>query len=50
MFSDAELIGIPKRVVISEKLLKDNQVELKKREAEEVELISLVQLHDILFT
>jgi len=50
MFSDAELIGIPKRVVISEKLLQDNQVEFKKRELEEVELISLVQLHDILFT
>ncbi len=40
MFSDAELIGIPHRVVISEKLLSEDQVEYKARNKEDVQLIA----------
>lgn len=35
MFADMELIGIPKRVVISEKTLKENEVEFKARQSAE---------------
>lgn len=39
-FADADLIGIPYRVVISEKTLADQHFELKLRTATEVELVS----------
>jgi len=43
-FADADLIGIPYRVVISEKTLKEGKVELKKRSEKEVKLISEEEL------
>jgi prolyl-tRNA synthetase len=43
-FADADLIGIPYRVVISEKTLKENKVELKKRSEKEAKLISEEEL------
>ena len=45
-FADAELIGNPWRVVISEKSLKQGGVELKRRGEEEVEIISEGELLD----
>jgi prolyl-tRNA synthetase len=38
-FADADLIGIPYRVVISEKTIKENKVELKLRTEDEAELV-----------
>jgi prolyl-tRNA synthetase len=43
-FADADLIGIPYRVVVSEKTKKENKVELKKREEEKTNLISEKEL------
>ena len=40
-FKDADLIGIPLRVVISERGLKEGQLEMKWRWAKEAELIDL---------
>ncbi|MDD2730705.1 MAG: His/Gly/Thr/Pro-type tRNA ligase C-terminal domain-containing protein [Candidatus Portnoybacteria bacterium] len=40
-FAEADLIGLPWRLVISEKTLEKKSVELKKRDAKEVELIDL---------
>jgi len=40
-FSDADLIGIPIRIVVSEKTLKEDSVEVKKRGEDKVELVKL---------
>ncbi len=40
-FKDADLLGIPLRVVVGERGLKDNQVEVKQRTAESPSLIPL---------
>ena len=40
-FADAELMGIPYRVVISDKTLADNKVELKNRKTDETKLLTL---------
>jgi prolyl-tRNA synthetase len=40
-FAEADLIGLPYRLVISEKTLKEKSVELKKRSAKEIKLIDL---------
>ena len=40
-FKDADLIGIPLRIVISERGLKDGKLEMKWRWAKEAELIEL---------
>ncbi len=42
-FADADLMGIPYRIVISEKTLKENKVELKSRLSDSPELMSLVE-------
>ena len=39
-FADADLIGIPYRAVISEKTLKEDKIELKKREEDKAQLMS----------
>ncbi len=44
-FADADLIGIPHRVVVSEKHIKNNQFEYKLRQGVEAELLT----HDELF-
>ena len=41
MFADLELIGIPHRIVISDRGLKNQQLEYKSRTAEEAELIEM---------
>jgi prolyl-tRNA synthetase len=43
-FADADLIGIPYRVVISEKTLKENKFELKLRTEDETELVDEIAL------
>lgn len=45
-FAEADLIGIPLRMVVSEKTLKDNSVEFKKRVEEKVELVKISKIQD----
>ncbi len=40
-FNDADLLGIPVRLVVSDKTLLQNSVELKKRSSSEIELIQV---------
>lgn len=44
-FADADLIGIPFRVVVSERNLKNNKIEIKERTKGESELIEEVELY-----
>ena len=44
MFKDHELIGIPHRIVINEKLLVANQVEYKSRTNSELKIISITEI------
>ncbi len=46
-FADADLIGIPLRIVISEKTLKDDSVEIKKREEKETKLFLIKNIMDL---
>jgi prolyl-tRNA synthetase len=43
-FAEADLIGVPWRVVISEKTLKENSVEIKQRDKKAFKLIKLSQI------
>ncbi len=43
-FAEADLIGIPVRLVVSERTLKQNCVELKERDEEKTELIKIQNL------
>ncbi len=47
-FADADLLGIPYRVVISERSIKEKGVELKKRAEEKGRVVSLEELLDLL--
>ena len=47
-FADAELMGIPNRIVISDKTLEDNSFELTKRENGEQKVLPIDKLYDIL--
>ena len=47
-FADAELMGIPYRVVISDKTLAENKVEIKSRKSGETKLLTLDELKGIL--
>jgi prolyl-tRNA synthetase len=44
-FADSDLIGIPIRLVVSEKTLKTESVEIKKREKKEVKLVKIKELN-----
>ena len=46
--NDADLIGCPYRLIISEKNIKNNQVEFKKRSAKEIEMIDKSNLINFL--
>lgn len=48
MFADHELLGMPHRIVISDRGLKNNQVEYKARNGDNAEHIDLEQLNDFL--
>lgn len=43
-FTDADIIGIPLRLVISEKTLKNTSVEIKKREEKEIKLVKIKEI------
>ncbi|MFH1894637.1 MAG: aminoacyl--tRNA ligase-related protein [Patescibacteria group bacterium] len=43
-FADCDLIGIPERIVLSERTLKENSVEIKKRSGKETKLVKIDQL------
>ena len=43
-FAEADLIGIPLRLVVSEKTLKKNSVEVKKRQEQKIKLVKLSQI------
>ena len=45
-FADADLIGIPLRIVVSEKTLKSDSVEVKRRDSAKTELIKISKLID----
>ncbi len=44
---DADLIGIPIRIVVSERTLKENSLEVKKRDGKKVKLIKLNQVEKL---
>jgi prolyl-tRNA synthetase len=43
-FADSDLIGIPYRVVISEKTLQENKIEVRERRSGEVKIVGEVEL------
>ncbi len=45
-FNDADLIGVPIRVVVSPRTLKQNSVEIKRRISSETELVPLERVQD----
>ncbi len=47
-FAEADLIGIPIRLVVSEKTLKNNSVELKNRDKKKVCLIKFSHISQII--
>jgi prolyl-tRNA synthetase len=47
-FADSDLLGIPKRLVVSTKTLAENSVEYKKRSETEAKLVKLDQIREIL--
>ena len=47
-FADADLIGLPYRVVISERSLKEGGVEIKKRTEEKGKIINVDELMNLL--
>lgn len=46
-FADADLIGSPMRLVVSRKTLKDNSVEIKRRNQSSVDIVSLTKYLEI---
>lgn len=48
-FADADLLGIPVRVVISEKTLASDSVELKNRTSTEVSIVKITEAVDLLY-
>jgi len=47
-FAEADLLGIPTRVVVSERTLEKNSVEIKQRNSEKVKIIKISQLQKFL--
>lgn len=48
MFADMELLGLPHRIVISDRGLKNQQLEYKSRTGAEAEVIELADVHNII--
>ena len=46
-FKDADLMGIPVRITVSEKTLKENKVEIKYRNKNSVNLLDIEKVLDI---
>ena len=49
-FADADLMGIPYRLVVSEKTLEHAKYELKNRTSDDAKLVSLTELTKLLAT
>lgn len=47
-FADADLIGIPYRVVVSERSLKEGGVEIKKRDEEEGKIVKMEEVVEVI--
>ena len=47
-FAEADLIGIPNRLVISGKTLNENSAEIKKRNSDKIELIGLKKVKEVI--
>ena len=47
-FADADLIGLPYRVVISDKSLKAGGIEIKKRSEKKAKIIKITELNSLL--
>ncbi len=47
-FADADLLGIPYRIVVSEKTMRENKVEVKGRAKDEIRMMSAKELADVL--
>ncbi len=45
-FADADLIGIPYRIIVSEKTIKEDSVEVKRRDGDKIELIKIDKIID----
>lgn len=48
LFADNELIGIPHRIVLSEKTLANNEIEYKERKSGETELVGIDNIQDFI--
>jgi len=48
-FAEADLIGIPLRIVVSERTLEKNSVEIKERKEKEAKLIKISQINKLIF-
>ncbi len=48
-FAEADLIGIPYRLVVSPKTIKENKIEFKKRNSKDCELIDIEKLSEIFY-
>jgi prolyl-tRNA synthetase len=48
-FAEADLIGIPFRIIISERTLKTNSVEVKERGKDKVQLVKINKLLNFLY-
>ncbi len=46
-FADADLIGCPLRIVVSNKTMKDNKIEIKKRTEDEIKMIEFDKVLDL---
>jgi prolyl-tRNA synthetase len=47
-FAESDLLGLPYRVVVSERTLKENAVELKERNKEKAKLVKIKDLTKLL--
>jgi prolyl-tRNA synthetase len=47
-FADADLLGIPYRVVVSAKTVAENQFELKPRTSSETQMVDMAKISEIL--
>ena len=48
-FADADLIGIPYRMVVSEKTLQRSSVEIKKRDKQNINLVKIKDIKNFKF-
>jgi prolyl-tRNA synthetase len=49
-FNDADLLGVPARIIVSQRTLKSNSVEVKLRREKETELVPLEEVEKKLTT